>query len=164
MWSFQRWLQRSPTWSSVCGSAHHFFSPAKDVPRSAINANYGSGTFAPASPIVQLRVRISWSRFGFALRRWDLCKVGDPRRTRLCWLRCEEQQVLQTVPVRSCFHVESLFYRVWIFGVMGIGWQVGFRWTWPDVGFINLTWIAPVNVPGRQTVSTEHKCFMTAAL
>lgn len=37
MWSFQRWLHRSPTWSSVCVCAP-LFPPVKHVPRSVTNA------------------------------------------------------------------------------------------------------------------------------
>lgn len=33
----------------------------------------------------------------------------------------------------------------------------------PNLGFINLNWIAPINVTRRQTLSVVHKCFITAA-
>lgn len=43
------------------------------------------------------------------------------------------------------------------------GWWFVFGCIGPNVGFVNLNWIAPMNVTRRQTLSVGHKCFITAA-
>lgn len=151
----QRWMWSSITDVELSLSQRTTFLPclpAKTDPLSDIKANYYPRWFTDELYRARLVASKGWSRLGFVLRRLDLCKVGELKRTRLGRLRWQRQQVLQTLRVDSHFHAGAWFYRVGKVEGFRTGSCSTFIWIWLSIGFFNLNWTAPGNVSRRRSV------------